>query len=142
MKLYKTRFRIGCLRHIADCRKVLAIAKRIMLRWGEFGMVPDSSAMHIVVSIAREAVRTQSSSRRLPPSIARESADRKPATGAFTPSFLLPMRRITQSTSLYAMLKHIRNRPNLPESIKAETLRLHITSHKNLIKQLAQLTSF
>jgi len=46
------------------------------------------------------------------------SAEKNPATGAFTESFLLPHLLITQSISLYRVLKHIRKRPNLVQSTK------------------------
>ena len=79
-------------------------------------MAPFSSPILRVDSIALDIVNAINSSRRLSASKASESAERNPATGALIRSFFVTKRLIRQSTSLYAVLKHIRKRPSLVQS--------------------------
>lgn len=96
---------------MADWRKVLAMTQRMTFLLLSVGITPVDSPMFREASTARDIISTVMSSRLLLVSMAMERAERKPATGALSLSFLLPRRRIRQSTSLYDELRSIRKSP-------------------------------
>ena len=115
--------RMPWLSPMADWRNMLAPSHRSMSRCFRVGMTPFFSPMTIPHSIARDIVSTVRSARRFDVSMARVRAEMKPATGALTLSSRHPSRRIIQRTSLYAVLKHIRKRPNWVQSRSVLTFR-------------------
>jgi len=76
--------RMLCLKPMADCKKQLQITQRNRSRCCSLGTAPDDSPIRMEDSRARDIVRIVMSCLRFELSIARESAEKKPATGALT----------------------------------------------------------
>ena len=90
------------------CKQTLAITQSQIPLFFTFGIISLVSPALMVMARALLIISTVKSYRLLSTSNMTVSADRKPAIGALTLSFLLTNLRITQRMNLYKLLKHMR----------------------------------